>query len=76
GTRTSSITVAYVALVLAFVKLLLAEKVSKIPVKDYLAATSVGFVEEQGVVLDLYYAEDSTADVDLNVIMTGKGQFV
>lgn len=76
GTRTASITGAYVAMVLAFEKLLQAEKVSKIPVKDYLAATSVGIVEEQGVVLDLNYAEDSKADVDMNVIMTGKGQFV
>ena len=76
GTRTASITGAYVAMVLAFEKLLQAEKVSKIPVKDYLAATSVGIVEEQGVVLDLNYIEDSKADVDMNVIMTGKGQFV
>lgn len=76
GTRTASITGAYVAMVLAFEKLLQAEKVSKIPVKDYLAATSVGIVEEQGVVLDLNYVEDSKADVDMNVIMTGKGQFV
>ena len=76
GTRTASITGAYVAMVLAFEKLLQADKVSKIPVKDYLAATSVGVVEEQGVVLDLNYAEDSKADVDMNVIMTGKGQFV
>ncbi|MDM5190183.1 ribonuclease PH [Bacillus sp. DX4.1] len=76
GTRTASITGAYVAMVLAFEKLLAAGKVSKIPVKDYLAATSVGIVEEQGVVLDLNYAEDSKADVDMNVIMTGKGQFV
>lgn len=76
GTRTASITGAYVAMVLAFEKLLQADKVSKIPVKDYLAATSVGIVEEQGVVLDLNYAEDSKADVDMNVIMTGKGQFV
>src|ERR1700735_3804886 len=68
GTRTASITGAYVAMVLAFEKLLQAEKVSKIPVKDYLAATSVGVVEEQGVVLDLNYAEDSKADVDMNVI--------
>ena len=74
GTRTA-ITGAYVAMVLAFEKLLQAEKYLKFS-KDYLAATSVGIVEEQGVVLDLNYAEDSKADVDMNVIMTGKGQFV
>lgn len=44
--------------------------------KDYLAATSVGIVEEQGVVLDLNYAEDSKADVDMNVIMTEKASLL
>ncbi|MFD0768215.1 ribonuclease PH [Bacillus sp. CGMCC 1.60114] len=76
GTRTASITGAYVAMVLAFEKLVAAGKVSKIPVKDYLAATSVGIVDEHGVVLDLNYVEDSKANVDMNVIMTGKGHFV
>ncbi|CAM4146289.1 ribonuclease PH [Bacillus manliponensis] len=76
GTRTASITGAYVAMVLAFQKLVEAEKLPKVPVHDYLAATSVGIVEEQGVVLDLNYIEDSQANVDMNVIMTGKGQLV
>jgi len=76
GTRTASITGAYVAMVLAFEKLVEAGKVSKIPVKDFLAGTSVGVVDEHGIVLDLNYAEDSKANVDMNVIMTGKGHFV
>lgn len=76
GTRTASITGAYVAMVLAFQKLVEAEKLSKVPVNDYLAATSVGVVDEQGIVLDLNYIEDSQANVDMNVIMTGKGQLV
>ncbi|WP_028402970.1 ribonuclease PH [Ectobacillus panaciterrae] len=76
GTRTASITGAFVAMVLAFQKLVENGKLTKIPVKDYLAATSVGILDELGVVLDLNYAEDSKANVDMNVIMTGKGQFV
>ncbi|MFD3445415.1 ribonuclease PH [Microbacteriaceae bacterium 4G12] len=76
GTRTASITGAYVAMVLAFQKLVEDKKIAALPVHDYLAATSVGIVDELGVVLDLNYAEDSKANVDMNVIMTGKGQFV
>ncbi|MFX3624009.1 MAG: ribonuclease PH [Ectobacillus sp.] len=76
GTRTASITGAYVAMVLAFQSLVEKGKLPSIPVKDYLAAISVGIVEEAGVVLDLNYGEDSKAEVDMNVVMTGKGQFV
>lgn len=76
GTRTASITGAFVAMVLAFEKLVEAGKIAKLPVIDYLAATSVGIVDELGIVLDLNYEEDSKALVDMNVIMTGKGQFV
>lgn len=76
GTRTASITGAFIAMVLAFQKLVEIGKLSAIPVKDYLAATSVGMVEDAGVVLDLNYAEDSKAQVDMNIVMTGKGQFV
>ncbi len=76
GTRTASITGAYVAMVLAFGKLLERGSLSKLPVKDYLAATSVGILDEIGVVLDLNYAEDSKANVDMNIVMTGKGEFV
>jgi ribonuclease PH len=76
GTRTASITGAFVAMVLAMGKLLEKGSIKKLPIKDYLAATSVGIVDELGVVLDLNYAEDSTANVDMNVVMTGSGQFV
>ncbi|PEJ56615.1 MULTISPECIES: ribonuclease PH [unclassified Bacillus (in: firmicutes)] len=76
GTRTASITGAFVAMMLAFDKLVKMDKLKSYPVKDYLAATSVGILEEVGPVLDLYYVEDSAASVDMNIIMTGKGQFV
>jgi ribonuclease PH len=76
GTRTASITGAFVAMVLALGKLLEKGSIKKLPIKDYLAATSVGIVDDLGVVLDLNYVEDSKANVDMNVVMTGNGQFV
>lgn len=76
GTRTASITGAYVAMVLAIQKLIDNKKISKWPITDFLAATSVGIVPEMGPILDLNYTEDSNADVDMNVIMTGTGEFV
>lgn len=76
GTRTASITGAFVAMVLAFHKLMENETIENMPVKDFLAATSVGVLEEIGEVLDLNYIEDSQALVDLNVVMTGTKQFV
>lgn len=76
GTRTTSITGAFVAMMLAFDKLIKMDKLKSYPVKDYLAATSVGILDDLGPVLDLYYVEDSAASVDMNIIMTGKGQFV
>lgn len=76
GTRTASITGAFVAMTLAFEKLYKEKKINKFPIKDYLAATSVGITEKNGAVLDLNYVEDSAALVDMNVIMTGAGQFV
>ena len=76
GTRTASITGAYVAMVLAFGKLVNANKISSIPVTDYLAATSVGIDIEHGEILDLNYIEDSKANVDMNIVMTGAGRFV
>lgn len=76
GTRTASITGAFVAMTLAFEKLYKEKKITKFPIKDYLAATSVGITKENGAVLDLDYVEDSAALVDMNVIMTGAGQFV
>ncbi|MDD2619052.1 MAG: ribonuclease PH [Syntrophomonadaceae bacterium] len=75
GTRTASITGAFVALYLAFQKLQEKGTITTIPIKDYLAAVSVGILE--GVpILDLEYSEDSRADVDMNVVMTSKGEFV
>lgn len=71
GTRTASITGAFVALVLALEKMFK----TKLPLKGYLSAVSVGVVKEE-VLLDLCYREDSTAKVDMNIVMTGEGEFV
>lgn len=75
GTRTASITGAYVALVDAFRKMVKNGVIEKVPVKDPVAAISVGKVEGK-VLLDLSYEEDSRAEVDMNVVMTGHGKFV
>ena len=75
GTRTASITGAYVALMDAFHKLVKEGMIERVPVKDSVAAISVGKVDEK-VVLDLDYSEDSRAQVDMNVVMTGSGKFV
>ena len=75
GTRTASITGAYVALAIALNKLVENQKIAKLPLRDYLAAVSVGLVEGR-VLLDLAYTEDSKADVDMNVVRTGDGRFV
>ena len=76
GTRTASITGAFVAMTMALEKIFVEKKLAVFPVKDFLAATSVGVIEETGVILDLDYSEDSTALVDMNIIMTGAGEFV
>ena len=76
GTRTASITGAYVAMVQAIAKMGEAKPFEKFPVIDYLAATSVGIVEKVGAVLDLNYVEDVAAAVDMNIVMTGAGRFV
>ncbi|WP_096269604.1 ribonuclease PH [Paucisalibacillus globulus] len=76
GTRTASITGAYVALVLAFGKLLEKNTLKKMPVTDFLAATSVGILPDGTEILDLNYEEDSKANVDMNIVMTGSGEFV
>jgi ribonuclease PH len=75
GTRTASITGAYVALVDAFRKMVKNGLIEKVPLKDSVAAISVGKVEGK-VLLDLNYEEDSRAEVDMNVVMTGHGKFV
>ena len=76
GTRTASITGAFVATVFALHKLLIDKKIKKLPVNNYLAATSVGVDPEHGEILDLNYIEDSKANVDMNVIMNGSLQLV
>lgn len=75
GTRTASITGSFVAVGLAFRKLLELGTVRRIPLTDYVAAISVGRVGNE-LLLDLDYAEDSHAEVDLNVAMTGSGELV
>jgi len=75
GTRTASITGSFVALVDALAKTKKKGLISKIPIKDYVAATSVGMVNGS-LLLDLCYDEDSRAEVDMNVIMTGSGKFI
>jgi ribonuclease PH len=75
GTRTASITGAFVALTLALRQLVEFKVLRSMPIRDYVAATSVGLVG--GVpMLDLCYEEDSRADVDMNVVMTGRGRFI
>ncbi|PLR93400.1 ribonuclease PH [Bacillus halotolerans] len=76
GTRTASITGAFLAMAIAVGKLLKAGAIKTNPLTDYLAAISVGIDKEQGILLDLNYEEDSAAEVDMNVIMTGSGRFV
>ena len=75
GTRTASITGAFVALALALRQYVQFGAIRKMPLCDYLAATSVGLVRGE-VLLDLCYEEDSQADVDMNLVMTGGGRFV
>lgn len=75
GTRTASITGAYVALHQAFEKLIEQGTLSSIPMSTAVAATSVGIVEG-ATLLDLCYEEDARASVDFNVVMTGDGRFV
>lgn len=75
GTRTASITGAYVAFALACRRLLRSGKISRNPVVAEVAAVSVGLVEGTPL-LDLKYDEDSRAEVDMNVICTGDGRFI
>jgi ribonuclease PH len=75
GTRTASITGAFVAMGLAMEKLVEAGTLSAAPIRDFVAAISVGMVDGE-VLLDLCYEEDSRADVDLNFVMTGGRKIV
>jgi len=75
GTRTASITGAFIALVDSCQWLIEQEKITKMPVTDFLAATSVGIVGGE-MMLDLNFEEDSRAQVDMNVVMSGDGRLV
>ena len=75
GTRTASITGAFVALGLALEKLVEAGTLPAVPLRDFVGAVSVGMVEGE-VLLDLCYEEDSRADVDMNFVMTSGGKMV
>ena len=76
GTRTASISGAYVALSLACKKLINDGLLSESPLKDSLGAISIGVTKEGKVIADLNYEEDSTCETDLNLVMTGSGRFV
>lgn len=75
GTRTASVTGAYVALHRACTKLVTRGLLAENPIRTAVAAVSVGVVEGE-IVLDLCYAEDSRADVDFNVVMTAEREFI
>lgn len=75
GTRTASITGAFVALGIAFSRLVEAGTLTAAPIRDFVAATSVGIVDGE-ILLDLAYEEDSRAEVDMNFVMTGSGKMI
>ena len=75
GTRTASITGAYVALYQAFLTMMRKDLISSVPLKSAVAAISVGLVDD-GLLLDLCYEEDFRAQADFNVVMTDTGEFV
>lgn len=76
GTRTTSISGAYVAVVLAVRKLMEQGLIKESPLKEGLAALSVGINKEGKIIADLDYNEDSSCDVDMNIVMTDSGKFV
>ena len=75
GTRTASITGSFVALVDALYKLVQQERLKEMPLNGYIAAVSVG-IKDGEAILDLNYSEDSTCQVDMNMVMTDKGEFI
>jgi len=75
GTRTASITGSFVALVDALYNLVQQEKLKEVPLNGYIAAVSVG-IKDGEAILDLNYAEDSTCQVDMNMVMTDRGEFI
>lgn len=76
GTRTTSISGAYVALSMAIDKLLESGKIEETPIKEPLAALSVGISSSGKVIADLNYEEDSTCETDMNIVMTKSGKFI
>ncbi|MDD5568270.1 MAG: ribonuclease PH [Candidatus Omnitrophica bacterium] len=75
GTRTAAITGSFIALVDALHKLKKSGLIKEIPISDYVAAVSLGIVNGE-MLLDLCYEEDSRAEVDMNIVMTGNGEFI
>jgi ribonuclease PH len=75
GTRTASVTGGFVALALALEKLVSAGTLKAVPLRDQVAAVSVGIVDGEAM-LDLAYEEDSRAEVDMNFVMTGSNRFI
>ena len=75
GTRTASITGAFIAMGLAMTAMVESGALAVTPIRDYVAATSVGIVDGAAM-LDLCYEEDSRAEVDMNMVITGSGQIV
>ncbi|MEK5061553.1 ribonuclease PH [Paenibacillus shunpengii] len=75
GTRTTSITGSFVAMAIALDKIAQQHRLPVFPITDFLASVSVGVVQDKAL-LDLNYEEDSKAKVDMNIVMTGSGEFV
>lgn len=76
GTRTTSISGAYLALEIAVEKLLKTGRIKESPLKERLAAVSIGINKEGDIIADLNYEEDSTCEADVNIVMTESGKFV
>lgn len=76
GTRTTSISGAYIALEMAVRKLMASGLIKENPIKDSLAAISIGINKNDEVIADLNYEEDSSCSTDMNIVMTGSGKFV
>ena len=76
GTRTASINGGFIALALALKNLQAKKLIKEIPIKNFIGAVSVGFYDNGKKVLDLSAKEDNNADVDMNIVMTSKGEFV
>jgi ribonuclease PH len=75
GTRTAAITGGFIAMALALRKLVDAGTLTSVPLRDFVGATSVGIVDGE-IMLDLSYEEDSRAEVDMNLVMTGGRRFI